>query len=617
MRTRLALSALAAILLGALALAGGDVLALPAETDSWIRVETAHFTLYSNASERRTVDLGRRLERFRAVLSLFYKKFKIDPPAPTLIYVFKHDASFRPYRTLYNDRFVESAGVFVGWPDGSYIAMNGDPGTDPLDIIYHEYVHQFLNNNLHGIPPWFNEGLAECYSTFQADDKSASIGKTPAEHVLFLRENNLISLRHLFAITHDSPDYNEGTRRGIFYAQSWALVHYFMWDKAERRSQLGAFLDRLSRGEEPDQAFTASFATTYEKLEQELRAHVSGTRFLFNAVKFSDLPLDTSTRVAPMKREEILARLGDLIVHVQPERPSEAEKHYREALKFNPTYASAFTGLAVLNEKAERYDEAVALFEKALAIEPDDPMTCFHFGRCLTRRYGARVNPGGDDQVPPDVARARDLLGKAIKLRPGFAEPYVEFGRTYFGSGGDPSPAIRHLETARQMLPARVDVLSGLAILYAQKGDLARARDLVENGLARMNDLEALEETRRALKAMEAWHARTSRPAAPESSPGEETGDVDDAGEMLQDLAPLDKVTPEGTTVNVYNLWVEKYNKAVARANLRDYKGAIEILEALSKEVTDTELRGQINTFLQTLKRDVARRQKSPNPSDP
>ncbi|MEK7282991.1 MAG: hypothetical protein AAB249_04210, partial [Acidobacteriota bacterium] len=133
-----------------------------------------------------------------------------------------------------------------------------------------------------------------------------------------------------------------------------------------------------------------------------------------------------------------------------------------------------------------------------------------------------------------------------------------------------------------------------------------RARDLVENGLARMNDREALEAARHALQAEEAWRARTSLRAAPESSSGEET-DVDDAGE----------VPPEGTTVNVYNLWVEKYNKAVARANQRDYKGAIDILEALSGEVTDPDLLGQINTLLQTLKRDAARRQKGPNPTGP
>lgn len=610
MRTRVPLPAVLSILLGLLFRAGGEALALPPETDTWIRIETAHFTMYSNASERRTADLGRRLERFRSVLSLFYKKFRIDPPAPTSIFVFKHATSFKPYRPIYNDRFVESEGVFVGWPDGSYIAMNGDPGTDPLDIIYHEYVHQFVNNNLHGTPPWFNEGLAECYSTFQADDKSASIGKTPAEHVLFLRENNLIGLRDLFAITHDSPDYNEGTRRGIFYAQSWALVHYFMWDKPERRSQLGVFLDRLASGQDPDQAFTASFATTYGKLEQELRAHVNGTRFLFNAVKFSDLGVDVSTRVAPMKREEALARLGDLVVHVQSERPSEAEQHYREALRINATYAPAFTGLAVLEEKAERYDEAIALYEKALSIEPDDPMTCFHFGRCLARRktgQGVVIDGGGDD-IPPDLARARELLGKSIARRPGFAEAYVEFGRSFFGSGGDLAPAIKHLETARTMLPARTDVPAMLAMLYARKGDMALAHDMVEKVLARMNDREALEDARRTLKETEAWRARTSRPAAPESPPGEETVVIDETVEAPTVLPPLVTAAPQGPSIATYNSWVESYNKAVELANRRDYKGAIDSMEALSRVVTDAELLGKVRTFLQTLKRDAARR---------
>ena len=593
MRTRLIRPVLTAILLGALAPGGYDAFALPPETDRWIRVETAHFTLYSNASERRTLDLGKRLERFRTVLSLFSKKFKVDPPVPTWIYVFKHDASFTPYKLRYNDRPADMAGVFMAWPDGSFIAMNGDPGTDPLDIIYHEYVHQFINNNLHNVPVWFNEGLAECYSTFQTDDKSASIGRMVPNHILFLRENPLIPLRELFAISQKSPDYNEGKRLGVFYAESWALVHYLLWDRPERRPQLGAFLDRLARGEEPDQAFAASFETTYEKMEQEIRAHVRGARFLFSAVKFSDLHVDTSARVAPMKREEALVRLADLIVRVQPERPAVAEEHYQEALKINPGYAPAFTGLAVLRGRAELYDEAAALFEKALAIDPDDPMTCFHFGRCLTRRVHDRTSVGEPGEVPPDIARARELLGKVIKNRPGFAEAYAEYGRTYFGSGGDLAPAIHHMEAARQMLPARVDILTGLAMLYARKGDLARARDLVENVLARMNDREALEAARSRLKVEEAWHAGTAGRMAPEPTP------AGGAGEDRE---------PDGSPLIGYNLWVDKYNKAVERANRRDYKGAIELLETLSKEVTDVDLLGQINTFLKTLRQDAARR---------
>ena len=170
--------ALAAALLAAVPAHAEDAFPLPPETDRWIQVETAHFVFYSNASERRTLDLGRRLERFRATLSRFNKKFNIDPPVTTAIYVFKDDASMTPYKKRFNGKPIEMSGLFAGHPDGYYIMLNGERQGDPLEVIYHEYTHHFLGNNLHNIPAWFNEGLAECYGKFCSDDKTASIGLT-------------------------------------------------------------------------------------------------------------------------------------------------------------------------------------------------------------------------------------------------------------------------------------------------------------------------------------------------------------------------------------------------------------------------------------------------------
>ena len=42
-----------------------------------------------------------------------------------------------------------------------------------------------------------------------------------------LRER-FIPLPELMAVRHDSPLYNEGDRRSIFYAESWALLHYLL-----------------------------------------------------------------------------------------------------------------------------------------------------------------------------------------------------------------------------------------------------------------------------------------------------------------------------------------------------------------------------------------------------
>ena len=46
----------------------------------------------------------------------------------------------------------------------------------------------------------------------------------------------------------DSPLYNEGDRRGVFYAESWALVHYLLIGNPQRKGQLGAYLQKYADG---------------------------------------------------------------------------------------------------------------------------------------------------------------------------------------------------------------------------------------------------------------------------------------------------------------------------------------------------------------------------------
>src|SRR5439155_3019105 len=125
--------AVAVALLGA-ATPGIAGATLPPVTDEWIRVKTAHFVLYSNASERRTLDLGRRLERFRAALARFNRKFVVDPPVVTSLFIFRDDASLTPYKTRFNGRAVEMSGLFVGRSDGNYILVNGAKQGDPLEV---------------------------------------------------------------------------------------------------------------------------------------------------------------------------------------------------------------------------------------------------------------------------------------------------------------------------------------------------------------------------------------------------------------------------------------------------------------------------------------------------
>ncbi len=465
---------------------------------------------------------------------------------------------------------------------------------------------------------WYNEGLAECYSGFRADDKTAWIGVTQNEHVLFLKEHDLLPLHDLFAITHDSPDYNEGERRGIFYAESWAFMHYVMWDKPERKPQYLRFLDALDRDEPPDSAFPASFGTSYQAFENELKLYVRQNRFMMSVYKISDLGLDDTVNVSPMKREEVLCRLGDLLAHIDENRASEAEELFREAQRLAPAYPAANAGLAYMAQIGGRFDDAIGLYEKAIELAPNDPLTFFHLGQRLARRAAGASPNDGKAGPPPDLVRAEDMFGQAIQLRHDFGEAYVEYAKLIFEMGIADKAAIPLFEAARVLLPSRVDVVVNLAILYAQTGQTARAHDTVEDVLAHMNDRDALAFARTQIQRVNDRRAGGSSPAAPDQGgaphravPEANGTPPDDSSTPTTGVPPSDATAGfDGEPTAIYNEHVAIYNQAVGLANRRDYKGAVELLEKLVGQVHDRELRARITSFLAQLRKDAARLQK-------
>ena len=63
-------------------------------------------------------------------------------------------------------------------------------------------------------------------------------------HVLTLRDERMLDLPTLASVDHDSPYYNERGKTGIFYAQSWALVHMLNF-APEYRPGLANFIEMI------------------------------------------------------------------------------------------------------------------------------------------------------------------------------------------------------------------------------------------------------------------------------------------------------------------------------------------------------------------------------------
>src|SRR6267143_1550962 len=126
--------------------------------DTWTSVRSKNFLLVGNASEKEIRQVGVRLEQFREVFSRLFTKTNFSSPVPTTVIVFKSDNSYRPFKLNEN-----TAGYFQSGPDVNYITLTTELRGEqsPFTVIFHEYTHLLVDNNVRNPPTWFNEGLAE------------------------------------------------------------------------------------------------------------------------------------------------------------------------------------------------------------------------------------------------------------------------------------------------------------------------------------------------------------------------------------------------------------------------------------------------------------------------
>ena len=258
----------------------------PREKEKWVGARTEGFEIYSNAGEKTALQVARDLEAMRAAISRL-TTMRTSTPLTTKIYVFRNQGTFAPYAEAGFGRNTVTGGFFAH-PNGNYIILNSDARTD--GVVYHELMHYFINNANPDLPLWMNEGLAEFYASFETAGEYVHVGKMIDQHVTLLRDRPLIPLREFLAMTSDSKDYNEGLRQGIFYAQSWALVHYLLLGNPERAGQLGLFERQLGLKKSPEAAAQSAFGTALEKMEEELRRYIPHSRFNYTATRSVSWP---------------------------------------------------------------------------------------------------------------------------------------------------------------------------------------------------------------------------------------------------------------------------------------------------------------------------------------
>jgi tetratricopeptide (TPR) repeat protein len=393
--------------------------------DGWRSVRTNHLHVIGNADPEKLRQVAIWLEYFHGAFARLVSRNVIDSSVPTTVIVFRDDASFTPFKPLYQGRPANVSGFFQPGDDVNYIAISLDPrDPDPYSTAFHEYVHLHTKDNVPGAPIWLHEGLAEFYGSLQFSGNDAFLGAPLNGYLYLLRQVELLPLKTLFSIGTDSPHYNEMDKSGIFYGQSWALVHYLMLGGRGGQDQFKQFLQRVGRGDETAKAIESTYGVTLDTLEEELRSYVRRGNLTAQRITGVANPQTygsyTATQRSTLTDSEAAYYLADLLLHNG--REDAAERGFKQAIETDPGFIPAYASLGVIYVHQRRYAEAKKYLQKATS-SPQNYMVHYLYAYVLSRE-GMAANGKVSQYSRENAAVMREQLLQSIKLASNHAPAY-------------------------------------------------------------------------------------------------------------------------------------------------------------------------------------------------
>lgn len=454
--------------------------------DEWVKVQSKNFFLIGNAGDKEIRRVATKLEQFREVFTTLFPKMNFHSPVPTTVIVFKSGKAFKPYKPVNDEGKTTDwvAGYFQPGEDGNYIVLSTEgERQQTYSTIFHEYVHFLVNNNLGRgkVPPWFNEGIAEYYDQFSIEnDQKVTLGGLNDSHLYSLSRTELIPFDTFFNIDYYSLHRQGGHGANIFYAQSWALMHYLMLgNERKRQPQMTKFLGLVMDGKKPREAFQEAFQTDYATMEKELKNYIKQSRFnilVYNAGR--KMVYDDVMTTAPLTEATAKAYLGDLLM--RSDRLTEAEAHLNESLAAEPDSGFANASLGLVKMRQDKFDEAKKYIEKAVAADQKNFLVHYKYAYLLSRN-GMSENSFISGYSDADYEKMRAALFQSMTLNQEFAESYRLLAFINLVKNKNLDEGIQAMNKALNLAPGNQYYQMNLADLYVRKNDLDKALSILDN----------------------------------------------------------------------------------------------------------------------------------------
>ena len=502
----------------------------------WVEVRSPNFRVLTNAGEKEGRRVASQFERMRTVFHILMPSASDDAAAPITVLALKDKTSFRTLEpaAYLGKGTLDLAGLFLRVPDKNYVLMRLDTeGQHPYSTVYHEYTHYMLRKSESWMPLWLNEGLAEFYQNTDLTSKDVDLGQPSANDILYLRQQSLLPLTTLLKVDHNSPYYHEENKGSVFYAESWALVHYLeITDFEKKTNRLQDYMRFLVQHEDSVTAAQHAFGDL-KKLEQALDAYISGGNFkqfqLLTPVPFAE----ASFEVRPVTVAQADAVRADVLLYVRG--PKDAEALLQSVLEADPNNAQAHETMGGVKLREGDIAAAKKWYGEAVQLDSQSYLAQYNFAVMSMRDRG-------------EDAAIEQSLQAAIKLNPKFAPAYDSLAQFYgmrhekleeahtlnnVAVGLEPQN-VQYRLNAASVLEENEQFASAIRVLNAAK-PFAKTLEETDSILRRIDEIERrqaeaeLMEKRRSERAaaesvktaaVVAEPVREEEPALPAGAPG-------------------------------------------------------------------------------------------------
>jgi len=280
-----------------------------AEPSLWLEIHSSHFTVITDAGDKKGREVALRFEQMRAVFATLLGKERLHQSVPLTILAFDNDKSYYQVAPLIHvqgqaqGQPTDVPGFFLLGDDQDFIVLNLSE-EESWRAVAHDFATMLLAYNYPPAQGWFDEGLAEYFSSIRVDNRQVELGADPELRPSAMqnaignqRDKNSsksftellgaqawLSLPELFAVKATPSERDEASRHKLFDGESWIVMHYLLHE--QKLPDTGAYFNAVLNEHVPvEDAIQKAYGMSSAQLEQAVKDYFHSQTALLTAAR--------------------------------------------------------------------------------------------------------------------------------------------------------------------------------------------------------------------------------------------------------------------------------------------------------------------------------------------